>query len=278
MRAVKYQPSNKVKDTSRMWTKSLWDVIPWEQIQSGQEEGWVFFDDFINMPALTEVNADLHGYAVYQDTGGTNTLGQGPGSEFGELEIVLSGTDNEEAWISTGGNLGGMANFALQATRVPHTMAFEARFKKSAIATGSMYCGFAQEGLAAADGLLSDTEVIANVDYLGFMTDGFTHADWAYNKANGTDVVKVNNAHLWVADTYVKMGMIYHYINPLSQQIKLYINGVINATFITKTNIDDATNFPGGEEMALLFGGKVGATGVAHTMTMDWWRAAMWTH
>jgi hypothetical protein len=258
-----------------MWTKALWDEIPWDQINAGEREGWTFFDDFINLAETNEDTSATGKYAVMQDTGGTNTFGQTAGSEYGELAMVLSGTDNEENWIGTGGNTGGLANFILQATSVPHTIAFEARIKKSAIATGSVFVGFAEEGLVAADGLISDAEVIADVDYLGFMGEGFTTVDWAYNKASGTDVVTITDAHTFVADAYVKLGFKYDYKNSAARQIKCYVNGVLQSTFITKTNIDDATNFPGGEEMALLFGGKVGATAVAHTLTMDWWRAAL---
>lgn len=277
MRAVGYRASPFVADTKRMWTKSLWDVIPWDQIQAGEREGWVFFDDFINFAEVNEDTSATGKYAIMQDTGGTNTLQQttSADSEFGEVELLLSGTDNEENWMQTGGNVGAMASFELQGTRVPHTIAFEARIKKSAIATGSVFIGFAEEGMATADALISDSEVIADVDYLGFMGEGFTTVDWAYNKASGTDVVKITDAHTFVADAYVKLGFIYNYLNSAATQIKCYVNGVRNATFITKTNIDDATNFPGGEEMAMLFGGKVGATGVAHTLTMDWWRAAL---
>lgn len=278
MRACGYRPSEKVADTGRMWTKSIWDNIPWDQINAGEREGWTFFDDFINMPALSELDVDYAKYAVYQDTGGTNTLGQGPDSEYGELAIVLSGTDNEEGWIQTGGNLGGMGNFMLQSAGVPHTLAFECRAKKSAIATGSMFVGFAQQGLAAADAMYDNSGTIADVDYLGFHTpeadpDG---VDWAYNKASGgTDQIIIPNADTIVANIYAKWGFIYNYKNAAARQIKCYIDGVLQSTFITKALIDDTTEFPGGEEMGLLFGGKVGSSATAHTMTMDWWRAAL---
>jgi hypothetical protein len=260
-----------------MWTKGIWAGIPWDQIKAGEREGGVFFDDFKNMPNLTETDADLHKYAVYQDTGGTNTLGQDPDDEHGALKIVLSGTANEEAWIQAGGNLGPAYNFIIPSVAVPHTIAFEARIKKSAIATGGMFVGMGEPGMAVAN-TIADGGTIVDKDYIGFFVpeadaDGL---DFVYNKASGANPT-INNAdvHTVVADTYVKVGWLYHYKNPAAKQIKVFVNGVIQSDFVTRTEIADTTNFPGGEEMNVLFGGKVGSTDTAHTMTMEWWKAAL---
>jgi hypothetical protein len=256
-----------------MWTKALWKGIPWDQINAGEREGWVFFDDFINMPALS-IDADLHKYAAYIDTGGTIT--QGAASEYGELAIATDTTDNDEAWISTGGNTGGLAKFILQASAVPHTIAFEARWKKSSITTGGTFVGFGEEGLAAAN-TIADTGSIADKDYIGFFTpeadpDG---TDFVYNKESGANpTINIADAHTIVADTYVKTGFLYHYLNPDDKQIKSFINGVRQGTYVTKTQVDDATNFPGGEEMALLAGVK-NTSAAANTLTLDWIRAAL---
>lgn len=276
MRSVGYEPSTKVANTDRVWTKGLWKGIPWDQIVAGEREGNYFFDNFDNLAETNEDTTATGKYAVMQDTGGTNTLGQSATSELGELAMVLSGTDNEENWLGTGGNTGGGFKFIIPSVAVPHTIAFECRIKKSAIATGSMFVGFAEEGLVAAD-TMSDTGVFVDKDFIGFLTpetdlDG---CDFAYNKESGANPT-INNAdvHTWVADTYVKLGFLYNYKNPTSRRIKVFVNGVVQSDYVTSTEIADTTNFPGGEEMALLVGGKVGATGVAHTITMDWWRAA----
>jgi hypothetical protein len=255
-----------------MWTKALWDHIPWDQIQAGEREGWTFFDDFTNMPALS-VDADLHKYAAYIDTGAT--ILQGADSEYGELVLTVDADDNQEASIQTGGNTGGLAKFILQATAVPHTIAFEARVKVSTI-VGSAFVGFAEEGCAATDGLLSDTGTIPDKDCLGFFLpeadpDGW---DFVYNKSGGADpTTKIADIHTAVAGAYVKFGCLYRYQNAASKQIKVFKNGVVNATYVTKANIDDATNFPGGEEMALYAVVK-NVTDIKN-MTMDWWRAAL---
>lgn len=274
MRAVGERPSAKVADTGRMWTKSIWDHVPWDQIQAGQREGQVFFDDFTNVPTLDEADATDTLYASYGDAGAD--IRQGAANEHGEIILSTDGGDNEEAWITTGGNVGGMAEFILQATAVPHLIAFECRVKIATLANNNMYVGFAQEGMAAADALFSDANVIANKSYLGFLT--VVHAtaptvNIQYAKVGGTDANILADAHTWVADTYVKLGLLYDYRHPDAQQIKFFVNGVVQTSYGTKAIIDDTTNFPGNDEMALLFGGKEGAA-AAHAWTMDWWRFA----
>jgi hypothetical protein len=257
-----------------MWTKAIWDQIPWDQIAAGQREGWVFFDDFINMPTLDEADAADTLYASYGDAGAD--IRQGAASEYGEVILSTDGGDNEEAWIQTGGNVGGLAKFILQATGVPHTIAFEVRWKKSSITIGTTYVGFGEEGLAAAD-TISDGNAIADKDLIGFYVPGADpdSTDFIYNKASGANpTTMIDNMHVIVADTYVKTGFVYHYKNAAARQIKIYKNGVINSTYVTKALIDNTTNFPGGEEMALLAGCKE-TSAAAQSLTLDWWRAAL---
>lgn len=272
MRACGYKPSEKVADTGRMWTKSIWDNIPWDQIACGEREGWVFFDDFKNVPVLS-TSADTGIYACYADS--SCTIAQGAANEYGELVFTLTAQDNDEASIQTGGQTGGLADFILQATGIPHTLAFECRLKVSTI-VGSAFVGFAQEGCAASSGLIDDSGTIPDKACIGFFLpeadpDGW---DFVYNKSGGADpTTKIADIHTEATATYVKFGLIYNYKNSVSKQIKVYKNGVLNGTFVTKANIDDATNFPGDDELGLYAVVK-NVTDIK-TMTMDWWRAAL---
>lgn len=275
MRGVTHIPSAKVVDTSRTSTRAIWANIPWDAILNGTREGSVFFDDFKNMPNLS-VDADLHKYAAYIDTGAT--INQVADSEHGGVVLLTDADDNQEASIGTGGNTGGMSKFILQGTAVPHTIAFECRVKVLNL-VGSAYIGFAEEGLVANDGLLSDTGTLADKDLLGFFLpeadpDGW---DFVYNKESGAaPTTKIADIHTAVADTYVKFGILYHYKNPADKQIKVFKNGVINSTFVTKANIDDTTNFPGGEEMGLIMAVK-NVTDI-RSLTTEWWKAALVVH
>lgn len=272
MRAVGYRPSAKVADTKRMWTKSIWDNIPWDQIDAGEREGSVFFDDFKNFPDMAAADAKDTIWATFMTASGT--IKQGAANEHGEAILTLAAADNDEGYMATGGDTGGMFKFIKQATDVPHLIAFETRIKTSTL-LGSIFVGFAEEGLVAADGLFDDSGVFTDKDYLGFSAVEATptKVDFGHNKESGTDVKVVTGALTLVADTYVKVGFLYHYKNSAAQQIKVYFDGVINASFTTKTQIDDATNFPAGEEM-VLFAGVKNVTDIKN-LTLDWVRAAM---
>ncbi len=280
MRQVGYRKSAKVADTGRTPTKNIWDHIPWSAIQDGEREGWVFWDDFINMPDLAAADAKDTLYATFATASTTIEQAAAGGSvatseaEYGELVMTLAAADNDEAYLVTGGNKGNMVSFELQGTQVPHTIAFEARIRVSTL-LGSAFVGFCEEGLAVADGLFDDSGVFTNKDYLGFSVVEATPTviDFGYNKESGTDVKIITGLHTLVADTYVKLGFLYSYKNPAARQIKIYLNGVRNATYTTKAQIDDATNFPGGEEMQLMAAVK-NVTDIKN-LTMDWWRAAL---
>lgn len=272
MRAVGYRPSAKVADTTRMWTKSIWDNIPWDQIEAGEREGAVFFDDFKNLPDMAAADAKDTVWATFMTASGT--IKQGAASEHGEAVITLAAADNDEGYMATGGDTGGAYKFIKQATAVPHLIAFEARLKVSTL-LGSAFFGFAEEGLVASAGLFSATGVFTDKDYLGFSQVEATPTllDFGHNKESGTDVKVVTGIHTLVADTYVKVGGLYDYRHAGAQQIKVFLNGVVNASYTTKTQIDDATNFPAGEEMVLFLGVK-NVTDIK-VLTVDWVRAAM---
>lgn len=273
MRACGYKPSAHVADTSRMWTKSIWGGIPFDQIQAGEREGWVLFDDFINMPDLAVDDAKDTIYGSFGTASGS--IAQGTSSEYGELVMTTAAADNDEMSIITGGNVGGLAKFINPATSVPHTIAFECRIKVSTL-VGSAYVGFVEEATASAAGFLSATGTIPDKDCVGFFLPEADPADWdfVYNKSGGADpTTSIASVHTAVADTYVKFGLLYNYLNPNNKQIKVFKNGVINSSYVTRTNIQDSTNFPAGEELALTAIVK-NVTDIK-SFTMDWWRAAL---
>lgn len=271
MRAVGHKPSLLVADTGRMWTKGIWDEIPWDQIDAGEREGWVHHNDFENIPILAAATDTI--YAAHIDTDAT--IKQGTGNEFGEVVMLSDADDNIGAVIQSGGGAGGLAKFILQATAVPHTMCFEARVKTSTL-VGSFFVGFSEEGLTSAAGVLTDAGALTDKDHIGFLQPEAapTLMDFVYNKESGADpTTAIDDMHTLVADTYVKVGFKYDYKNSAAKQIKAYINGVVQTTFVTKALIDNTTNFPGGEEMCLTAAFK-NVTDIKN-FTMDWWRAAL---
>jgi hypothetical protein len=260
-----------------LWTPALWQGIPWDEIQAGTRDGWVFFDDFINMPALGEADAADTKYASYGD-GGT-TIQQAADFKSGAVAITLDGGDNDEGSIQTGGNTGGFAEFIRHATGAPHIIAMEARVKKSVITAGTaMFVGLADPGSAAADLMVDDTGAMKDANWLGFhATQLLSTTDMTFSyRANGQAVQDlISDVHTLVADTFVKVGFLYDYRNAALRQISAWVDGVIQSTYVTKTLMDAAT-FPGtaNDEMAPILGAK-SHIAVAQTLSADWWRIAV---
>lgn len=272
MRAVGNKPNTYEEDTGRMPTKALWDEIPWTSIEDGEHEGHVFWDDFTNMPAMTTGDLADTLYAAFGGSLGT-TIQQAADDEHGVLAIVTDAGDEDEGSIQTGGNTGGSYEFVKLATAVPHTIAFEARVKKSLITSGCMFVGMGGEGMAANSMMVDATGAMINDDWIGFHVVSLATLTFSYKALNQDVQDLIATADTLVADTYVKVGFKYDYKNSNAKQIKVYVNGVILGTYVTKALIDAAT-FPSDVEMALTFGAK-NITAVAGTYSMDWWKAAL---
>lgn len=252
----------------------IWHLCPIEAIDAGRVRGWHIWEDFINFPALSATDADLHKWAVYADTG--NTVAQ-IADEVGGVLQLNADTDNETAVITTGGNTGGFLSFTAS-TRVW----FEARFKVSTIAdtTFGAFIGLTQEGLASADGVIAAGATFADVDYVGFWrpeTDG-DQCEPVFNKASGTDVVMEADAKTLVADTYIKAGFIWDPTYRQNRFLRIFFDGVEDDqsdydTVGSKANtIDDTTNFPGSEEMAVTIVNEAGGT--PGSLEVDWIKVA----
>lgn len=272
MRAVGYKPSALTADTSRKWSKNIWAGIPWDQIACGEREGHAFFDDFSNMPNLS-ADADLHKYAAFVSTG--NTISQSATDEHGAVAVVTDGTDEDESWIQTGGNTGAFLEIIKEATGVPHTIAFEARVKKSLITSGCLFIGLGAEGMAADNSMVDTTGAMADNNWIGFHVLEAAPATMTFSYKNSGQTVQnlMASYATLVADTYIKVGFLYDYKHKSSQKIKVFKNGVVQSTYVTKALLEAAT-FPFDEEMCPLFGVK-NTTAVAISGTMDWWRAAL---
>lgn len=251
----------------------LWHNCPWHAIQQGTRRGIAFFDDFINVPLLS-ADADTGLYASYIDTGNTITQIATADTEWGVVEIATDTTDNDEAWMGTGGNSGVLARFFKEATAVPHEIWFEARFALNEIASGNMFVGFALQGNVGAD-FITDTGAMKDTDLFGFqvLEDDVDGLDVTYKASGQTVQVPLSVAHTMVANTFVKAGFHYNPLWPPGHKIAIYIDNDKEVTKITKTNIDAAT-FPSGVEMALIAGVK-NSTTTAHKLAMDWWKFAM---
>jgi len=268
--------SDRTENTDSAPSANIWFDLPPEWAINKQ--GCEIWEDFVNSPSMISAQ-DVGLFATYIDTG--VTLNQSAAGVGGVLAIVQDGTDNDEGWLTTGGNQGG-AFLISDTAGADKKLWFEARVKVSSIVDDvvAFFVGLSEEGLAGANTMVDDTGVMADKDYIGFNTvhvnGGTTGLNavlrFTYKKAGQTAQTVLATLDTLVADTYVKLGFKYDPSELTTKRIKVYLNGVEQSTYVTATNIATAT-FPDGEELAVLFGSKAG-TGTASTTSFDWIRVA----
>ena len=231
-----------------------------------------FFDDFLNYGVMAAgYAASAGGYAHYIDTG--DTIASIATENKGVIKFLTDTTDNDECWLSSGGNTGTMGVIS-DTVGSDLKLWFECRIRLTQIGnTYDMFVGLAEEGLAAAD-TVTDAGAMADKDFLGFNVleaDGDA-INVAYKKEGQTVQTAIAGIKVPVAATWYKLGFVYDPSAASAKRISFYVDGVENGTYITGTNIAAAT-FPDGEELALLAGVKNGG-GAASSFDMDWWAFA----
>lgn len=244
-----------------------------------------FFDDFADAAAWA--SAATVKYAVYLDTGCTfspYTVVDNSEGEWGVMRLTQDGSDNDQVSIQMGGNVGGILKIDPTAAAENNAVvAFECRIRQSSIADTLIrwFAGFAQEGVSADNGLLSDAATtFADVDYLGFWVDEADGDDvqFTYHKGSGTGVVVAHDVKVPVASTWTKYGFVYDPQAPAAQKIRVYVDGAevvaARVSNATDSGTGDTTDFPGGEEMSPILLMKISA-GTACTMDIDWWAAGV---
>lgn len=264
----------------RLWSKVYGSMMAPD---GGDRLVWVA-DDFMAFKSnntYTESQGTIP-YTSVIDSGATLT--QLADEVGGVVKLYHDGGDNDEVWMASGDAtavLGAISDTAGS----DFLTAFECRFKVSSITDDyiAVFCGLAEQGLAAVDTKVDDTGVLASKDYIGFDTvhtnSGTTGTNAAlnfvYRLAGATAVTKIAAAHTLVADDFVKCGFLYDPSAPASKRIKVFINNTEQSTYVTSTNIATATGsaFPDGEELGALFGAKSGGGG-ASQLEIDWWAFA----
>lgn len=238
----------------------------------GDELGFTWWEDYLSFATMAANKFVGQGGAhlSYEDTGSTvSQLATYPG---GVMSILTDTTDNDEIWVQGGGAtgvLGAISDTAGSANRV--LTAYEARFRLSQVTSGNMYLGLAEEGAAAADFITDAGAMITTKDLLGFyiLEGALTTLKFTFQKASQT-AVTVTLSTAIAADTWYKVGFIYDPDAPVTERIKIYLDGVLATTTITATQMAAAT-FPTDEEMHCIAGVK-NSTTAAKGLLVDWQR------
>jgi len=238
------QGTNDVNDADSKFSPFIWKDCPIREIEDGTIEGWFDKDDYTSfVPVAAGAQAIYGNYYGFASTGGTVAVA----NEVGGAATASSDGDDEGASIAR-------AAKPFQISRSHGKLWFEARVKSSTI--DNTKHGFL---LALADTLTLSATVpiaadgtLADENFVGFHrleADG-DQVDCVY-KANGVTQVTVQADALpsaLVADTYVKLGMIY---NPNDYKVRFYVNGleVASVTVIATAG----TDFPNDVTMGFVF-------------------------
>lgn len=256
----------------------LWSRVQGQSLSPDGFSNWYFAgSDFLNFGMTTAVASNIGRYAdasgaylSYEDTG--NAIAPLETEVGGVIRISLDATDNDETWIQPGtakSVLGKVSDTAGQ----DKLMLFESRFRVGQINEQNVLIGLSEEGLAVAD-TISDAGALADKDFLGFfIQEGSGSAlKFGYRKSGQALQTLATFGTSLVASTWYKVGFVYDPSAPSAKRLAWYVDNVEQSTYVTATNIADAT-FPDGEELNLLAGIKNG-TAAIRTLDLDWWNFA----
>lgn len=229
-------------------------------------------DDFCNLGAMSAgtVTYFSGGYAAFGDTGcGVRQKA----AATPRAQIYTAGSDNVEAWLQSGGNVGGLGVItATVANR--RALYFETCFSVASITNArNVLLGLGTAGLAAADTITDAAAVATAADFLGwYIPEGDPDGvDFVHKAASGAVTTTKADGHVFTAaDTLVNLGLVYDPNAPAAKRIRWYINNVEQNTYVTQTQIDAAT-FPEDIYLAFLAGMKNGS-GTGSSIDVKFWQ------
>ncbi len=253
-------------DTTAGPSPIIWADCPTLEMLHDPGVGYHFFDDFVMGGTDGTITTTIGRNGYYDWFGSAGATITYDGVAGGGI-VLTEATDGESVSMQASPR-------AFNMTANGGKFWFEARIKVGDIVTlaNSFFVGLS-DGTLAAGVPLTTSGVLADMNCVGFVQPeaDTTTFDCSY-RADGVAIVEVNSAvGALVADTYVKLGMIF---NPLDDnKLSFYINGAKQAS--TKTIPDNTgTDFPADVRMAPTIGHAVGAGAATDTLTMDWWRFA----
>jgi hypothetical protein len=205
----------------------IWDSCPWESIVAGRVDGFVFFDDFITL--LTTVD-----WTITQATAGTAA----PSDAVGGVALL----DCNSTTADQGIQMQGISEAFQPLAGV--TIFFECRLKVTdTIAGAQFFAGLAQEDTTVFAAGANTTD-----NHIGFEMNALTQAgtvgtagtaNFYGEKATARNTAAADaglDVHLFVEDTYVKLGFVIDGIT----EARVYVDGADTMDRIVTANIPTA--------------------------------------
>ena len=198
-------------------------------------------------------SAEFRGFKAFLDT--DSTIALMAAEVGGVLELASAATDNRNPAIATGGDIAGIVK---PYTTTPKKWAIEARLKLSSILDQGFFFGVAAIGCCADNGILTDNSgVLIDKNCIGFLvvTAAPATVNAVYKDAGQTAVTAAAAVYTLVANTYVKLGMLY--TGKGSKALRYFVNGV-EVGSVTKA-VCAAVGFPDAEIMTGIVSLKTGS-------------------
>lgn len=269
MQKIQYKGGLSTENSSAYPSKEIWGDCPVGDILLDPTVGYHFYDDFLSFPTITTPTittqaAWANGYKAFGSSGGTITMPTAASLVGG---VVLTETDDNEGV--------GLATIQLPYKIIQGggKLWFEARFKTNVIdnTKHGLVCGlWGSQTLSATVPIAADG-TLADLNFVGFHRlegDG-DMLDTVYKADGVTQVTVQADAITLVADTFVKVGMVF---DPTTGVLTFYKNGVALST--TKSIPTAAgTDFPNDVQLGLCFA-QLCASSDDAISTLSWWRCA----
>lgn len=278
-------------DTNRMWSPSIWDRCPLEQIANGTVEGVVHGNDFESMPLIgtqtTQIAYDQ--YKVFATSGAAVT----PSSAVNSVELsggilaLTHNADNDSASLA----------HAYPAWRVSgdkttsNKLWFECRIAVKSLLTlrNGFFVGLAESNLftlATGVPFNGDAAVPTNGgSVLGFnkweivsttaaATTGLPGGiNTCYNdRAVTFTQIQADAAIMSAAFTFIKLGIIYDPWTP-SRAVRFFADGGELSSVLTNTQILATTNLKA-KSLGLMLASVAAASVSTDATYLDYWRIA----
>lgn len=258
--------------TDRGPSRGVWSDCPVEELLSDPSRGVYFFDDFLatnNVAAAAEAN-----YGIYKGFASTGAS-VAEGDEVNGVKVLTNAsTDNTGASLAT-------VSKPFQLSRDTKKFWFETRIKTSTIADTKhgIFVGLIDTSTLSATVPIAADGTLADENFVGFhRLEGDGDAIDTVYKADGVTQVTVGtDAVALVADTYVKLGMVYEPQTDLHSDdryvLTFYKDGIRLAD-VKQIPSADGTDFPNDVRLGLVIAVLTATATTPGTTSIDWWRAA----
>lgn len=260
-------------DLSASPSASLWHQVDADGERHGiWRDYWNGFDGShgADQAALPTTVAAYYGGLVFTDTGGTFTP-TGTAGENGDIKVSSDGTNEGANWSQ------GVQPFSFF-RHANNELVFECRLKTSTIANDKhgIFVGLMESHTQSATVPIAAAGTMADANFVGFWRlegDG-DYVDTTY-KANGvTQVIVKSDAHILVADEYIKLGMRFNHGG--DYKLRFFVNGAELADTKTVPDEDpeDGTDFPNDVQLGCVYAMLNATSSTPGDTHLSWIRCA----